>query len=235
MALVKLNWLRRRKFWLLVLVGLAIVGLISLLPTQEWSSAIDGWLKSLGFWAFPAFIGLYVTLTVCGIPSIVMMLLAGTLFGLPSGILFVSVADTLGAAACYGVGRTFARQRIKEWIEQNPNFAQLDHAVAQKGWKIILFSRLSPIIPSNILNYGFSLTRVNFWEYLFFTWLGMLPVIGMYVYLGYFGMNAIGDSGEPSSLALQTGGLVATIAVAVYTTRIARSVLSPSDKRQSNS
>ncbi|GAB4386507.1 MAG: hypothetical protein Kow00121_53260 [Elainellaceae cyanobacterium] len=195
---------------------------------------IDDWLKSLGFWAFPAFVGLYAVLSVLGIPNIILMLLAGTLFGLPIGVLLVSIADTIGAAACYGVGRTIARQRIKRWMAKNPNFAQLDHAVAEKGWKIILFSRLSPIIPSNILNYGFSCTKINFWQYLFFTWLGMLPIIGLYVYLGYFGMNMMGSSREAGSIALQTGGLVATIAVAVYTTRLAKSALSPTENQQKN-
>jgi hypothetical protein len=49
-------------------------------------------------------------------PNILLILVAGTLFGLLQGILAVSIADTLGAIACFWVGRTIARDRIKRWM-----------------------------------------------------------------------------------------------------------------------
>ncbi|NJM85526.1 MAG: VTT domain-containing protein [Leptolyngbyaceae cyanobacterium RM2_2_21] len=103
---------------------------------------------------------------------------------------------------------------------------RLDQAVAQKGWKILLLSRLAPVIPSNILNYGFSLTQVKFWQYLVCTWLGMLPVLSFYVYIGYFGISLLGRNTQPGVLALQAGGLVAAIAAALYATHLAQAALS---------
>lgn len=227
-------WLRRNKFLLLILAGVLIAILLatSTLPLKEWSVGLNEWLRSLGWWAVPAFIVIYVLASVVGLPNIALILVAGTVFGLVVGIASVSVADTLGAVVCFGLGRTVARKRVKKLMQRYPTFGQLDRAIAKKGWKILLLSRLSPIIPSNVLNYGFSCTKVNFWQYFFFTWLGMIPVIALYVYIGYFGTSIIGGENSPRSLILQGGGLLATAGVAIYTTRLAKTVLSQAENEK---
>jgi uncharacterized membrane protein YdjX (TVP38/TMEM64 family) len=40
---------------------------------------------------------------------------------------------------------------------------------------------LHPLFPFNLLNYGFGLTRVPFWTYVFWSWLCMLPGTALYV------------------------------------------------------
>ena len=224
---MKTSWLRSRKFWLLVLGGILIAVLGSQLPLQIWFISLRNWLATLGSWAMPAFILLYLVATILGLPNILLILISGSLFGLVKGIVAASIADTLGAIACYLLGRTIARERIKKWIHQNPNLSQLDRAVGKKGWKILLLTRLSPLVPSNILNYGFSCTKVNFWQYCFFSWLGMLPVIGLYVYLGSFGVRLLQEGLTPGKLALQSVGALLAIAAAFYTTRLTRKALTP--------
>jgi uncharacterized membrane protein YdjX (TVP38/TMEM64 family) len=224
--LMKKNWLAQH--WKkLVIVALAFVTVyigLKFLPLQDWLTHIKDWLTQLGVWAIPTFILIYILATVAGLPVVLLMLIAGTLFGLIEGTLSVSIADTLGAAACFFLGRTVGRERIKQWMVKRPQFTQLDKAVARKGWKIVLLSRLSPLLPSNILNYGFSLTKVNFWQYLFFTWLGMLPVIALYVYLGAFGGGLLSGGGN-GKLVFQILGLLVTIGGVVYTTRLAKKTI----------
>lgn len=221
----RFSWLRSRRFWLFLLGIVLFIGLGKILPIQTWLGDIRDWLATLGFWAMPAFILVYLVATVIGLPNIVLILIAGTLFGLVEGIIAVSIADTLGAIACFGVGRTLARKRIKQWMKKHPQFAQLDRAVNRKGWKILLLTRLSPLVPSNILNYGFSCTKVNFWQYCFFSWLGMLPIIGLYVYLGAFGTSLVRGGLTPGKLAFQGVGLGVTILAAIYTTHLAKKSL----------
>lgn len=225
---MKTKWLRSRRVWLFILVGVGISLLGSTLPLKDWFIDVRGWLVSLGPWAMPAFILLYLVATVVGLPNILLILLAGTVFGLGKGIVSVSIADTLGAIVCFLLGRTIARQRIKKWISKRPHLVELDRAMGKKGWKILLLTRLSPMVPSNVLNYGFSCTKVNFWQYCFFSWLGMLPVIALYVYLGSFGVALLQDGFTPQKLALQSVGLVLAIGAAIYTTRVARKALTPS-------
>lgn len=220
-----MGWLRSKKVWLFALVGILIAVLGSILPIQEWVFATRNWLITLGFWAMPAFILIYLLATIFGLPNIVLILIAGTLFDLVKAVILVSLADTLGAIACFLIGRTFARQSVKRWMNKQQHLAQLDHAVAQKGWKILLLTRLSPLVPSNVLNYGFSCTKVKFWQYCFFSWLGMLPVIILYVYLGSFSTFVFSDKLTPSKLMLQSLGLLVTIGTALYTTQFARKAL----------
>lgn len=211
----------------MILVGVLIVLLGSALPLQAWLAAMKGWLVTLGPSAMPAFVLIYLLATVLGLPNLLLILIAGTVFGLLRGIAVVSIADTLGAIACFLVGRTIARQRIKKWISKRPQFARLDQAVGKKGWKILLLTRLSPLVPSNVLNYGFSCTKVNFWQYCFYSWLGMLPVISLYVYLGSVGMSMFQGGLTPPKLALQSGGAVLAVGAAVYTTKMAQKALNP--------
>lgn len=224
---MKLDWLRNRKFWLFVLIGILIALISSKLPLIQWFSELKDRLAMLGVWAMPAYMLIYLLATIFGLPNILLILVAGSLFGLVKGIIAASIADTLGAIACFFLGRTIARQQIKKWIAKHPNFAQLDRAVAKKGWKILLLSRLSPLVPSNLLNYGFSCTKVNFWQYTFFSWLGMLPVITLYVYLGSFGVRLLTDGLTLGKLALQSVGLLLALGAGIYTTRLTREALTP--------
>ncbi|MGL5831859.1 MAG: TVP38/TMEM64 family protein [Waterburya sp.] len=205
---------------------------------QEWLFQANHWLSSLGYLAYPAFIGIYLSATLVGLPAIFLFLAAGSLFGFVPGLILVSLADTLSVAICYQLGRTVARKKVSEWIAQRPHWGELDRAVARKGWKIVFLTRLSPIVPSNVLNYGFSLTRINFWQYLFVSWLAMLPVIALYVYLASVGTNLLsGNNDDPRQITASIIGLVTALMAIAYTTKLMYGTLKqkPTQSPQSNS
>lgn len=223
---MKMGWLKSKTFWLLVLSGVLIAVLSKLLPLDAWAGGLRGWLSTLGPNAMPAFIAVYLLASIFGLPNILLIVLAGTLFGFFNGIISASIADTLGAVACFLLGRTIARKWVESHIKQHSSFAQIDQAIQNKGWKILLLTRLSPLVPSNVLNYGFSCTNVNFWQYSFFSWLGMLPVIVVYIYLGSFGMSLLKPELSPGKMVLQAIGLLLTISAALYITRTLKRSLS---------
>ncbi|MGF1587834.1 MAG: TVP38/TMEM64 family protein [Pleurocapsa sp.] len=192
---------------------------------HEWLFQAHHWLSSLGYLAYPAFISIYLLATLVGLPAIFLFLAAGSLFGFIPGLLLVSVADTLSVAVCYLLGRTVARKKVSEWISQRPHWGEFDRAVARKGWKIVFLTRLSPIVPSNILNYGFSLTRINFWQYLFVSWLAMLPVIALYVYLASVGTNLLSGSDDPKQITASVIGLITALMAIAYTTKLMHGTL----------
>lgn len=220
------NWLRSKTFWLILTTVAGFLLLVSFLPVGDWLTIVKDWLKTLGPWAMPMYIGVYLLAAIAGLPNILLILGAGTLFGFLQGIFAASVADTGSIAVCYLLGRTIARSQIKKIISKDSRFVQLDKALAKKGWKVVLLTRLSPVLPSSVLNYGFSLTKVNFWQYLFFSWLGMIPVIGLYVYVGAFGANLTDPERNPGGIILQVIGLAVTIGLVIYTTRMAKRILS---------
>ena len=160
------------------------------------------------------------------VPGSVLTLGAGAVFGVALGSVYVSISATLGATAAFLVGRYLARDVIARKIERNDKFAAIDRAVAEEGWKIVLLTRLSPVFPFTLLNYAFGLTRVKLSHYVLASWIGMIPGTVMYVYLGSLVNVGAGHRRRTTGEWVLYGvGLLATVTVTVFVTRLARKVL----------
>ena len=188
-------------------------------------AALD-WIGKLGPWGPVIFVGLYVVATVLFVPGSVLTLGAGAVFGVALGSVCVSISATLGATAAFLVGRYLARDAIARKIEKNEKFATIDRAVADEGWKIVLLTRLSPVFPFTLLNYAFGLTRVKLSHYVLASWIGMIPGTVMYVYLGSLVNVGAGHRQRTTGEWVLYGvGLLATVTVTVFVTRLARKAL----------
>src|SRR5262249_6857951 len=141
------------------------------------------------------------------------------------GCIYTSIGATLGATAAFLVGRYLARGWVAKRIEGNATFSAIDRAVADEGWKIVGLTRLSPVFPFNLLNYGFGVTRVKLRDYVLASWIGMMPGTILYVYLGSLARAAGDRTRTPAEWALYGVGLIATILVTITITRIARKAL----------
>jgi uncharacterized membrane protein YdjX (TVP38/TMEM64 family) len=142
------------------------------------------------------------------------------------GSICVSISATLGATAAFLVGRYLARDAIARKIERNEKFAAIDRAVADEGWKIVFLTRLSPVFPFTLLNYAFGLTRVKLGHYVLASWIGMMPGTVMYVYLGSLVNVGAGHRQRTTGEWVLYGvGLLATVVVTVFVTRLARKAL----------
>ena len=155
---------------------------------------------------------------------------AGLLFGVLQGTLLVSISSISGATIAFLIGRYLARGWVAGKIQGNQKFEAIDVAVAQEGWKIVGLTRLSPLFPFNLLNYAFGLTQVSLKDYFLASWIGMLPGTVMYVYIGSLaGDLATLVSGElsrtPAEWAFLGVGLIATVVLTLYLTRIAQRAL----------
>jgi pyruvate/2-oxoglutarate dehydrogenase complex dihydrolipoamide dehydrogenase (E3) component/uncharacterized membrane protein YdjX (TVP38/TMEM64 family) len=213
--------------WLVYLgLVLAIVAALRYLPVEQILKAALAWVGRLGPWGPVIFIGIYIVAAVLFVPGSVLTLGAGAIFGVVLGSVCVSISATLGATAAFLVGRYLARDAIARKIERNEKFAAIDRAVADEGWKIVLLTRLSPVFPFTLLNYAFGLTRVKLSHYVLASWIGMMPGTVMYVYLG--SLVAVGAAHRMRTVGewvLYGVGLLATVAVTVFVTRLARRAL----------
>ena len=188
------------------------------------------WVNGLGALGGVVFIGIYILATLAFLPAAVLTLGAGVIFGVIWGSLYVFIGATLGAVAAFLVGRYVARGWVKEKISSYKKFANIDQAVSKEGLKIVFLIRLSPLFPFNLLNYALGVTSVSFKDY-FLASFGMIPGTIMYVYLGHLAgdLALIGNKSQPDNMILhwviQIIGLIATIAVTVYVTKIAKKAL----------
>lgn len=219
------------KKYILALLAVAVISAIFLLDTKTLLSSALTWIESLGFWGPAIFILIYIVATVFLIPGSLLTLGAGAIFGLALGSVYVSIASTLGATSAFLVGRYFARKWVAAKIEGNEKFKAIDEAVAGEGWKIVGLTRLSPAFPFTLLNYAYGLTKVRLRDFFFASWIGMMPGTLMYVYLGAAAgsLASLGGSAEhkktPTEWALYGVGLLATVVVTVYVTKLARKAL----------
>ncbi|MDE2489780.1 MAG: TVP38/TMEM64 family protein, partial [Elusimicrobia bacterium] len=147
-------------------------------------AAALAWTAAAGPAGWAAYVGLYVLACVAFLPGSVLTLGAGAAFGLWTGFLLVSAGSTLGACASFLVGRYFLRDWVSKKLQAVPVFAAIAAAVGQEGGKVVFLTRLSPVLPFNLLNYGYGLTEVGLGEYALASWLGMMPGTFLYVYLG---------------------------------------------------
>jgi uncharacterized membrane protein YdjX (TVP38/TMEM64 family) len=222
-----------RAYWRYALLALAIAALVMaarFFPLPVWLETLNEWMTGLGVLGMVAFALVYAAWTVLLLPGSILTLAGGASFGLLRGFITVWLGATLGAALAFLVARHFARKRVEDFVERKPSFSAIDKAVAREGFKIVLLTRLSPVFPFNFQNYAYGLTSIGFFPYLFASWVGMIPGTFLYVYLGTLGKSGLeAASGAESvatlKLAVQGAGLLATLAVTVLVTRIARRAL----------
>lgn len=165
---------------LLALV-IAILVLARFLGIADKLGALRDWIKDLGPLGPVVFIIIYVAAVVAALPASPFSVAAAALFGSVWGIIFINIGATLGAALAFLVGRYFARDAVVNWLGRNEKFRRLDRLTEVHGAIIVALTRLVPIFPFNLLNYGFGLTRVPFWTYVFWTWLCIIPGTVLYV------------------------------------------------------
>lgn len=204
------------------------------LGALEWIQArlLDAlkWIQDLGPVGAIAFIIIYIMATVAFLPGSILTLGAGVVFGVIFGSIYVFVGASIGATAAFLVGRYIARDWVARKIAGNENFKAIDEAVGREGFKIVLLTRLSPLFPFNLLNYAYGVTGVGLKDYVLGS-IGMLPGTIMYVYIGSLAGNlaTIGTGEQPTNPAVQWAiriiGFIATVAVTLYVTRLARKAL----------
>ncbi len=223
-------------------IGLAVMIVsmlvaVLLLPVTEWLTLGIAWIETHPTLAWIAYVATYIVATVLVIPASILTLAAGFVFGLPLGVVLVSIGSVLGASAAFLVGRFFARDWVAKRIAGLPRFRALDRATRHEGFVIVFLTRLSPLFPFNLINYGLALTSVRFRDYFLASWIGMLPVTILYVYIG----SVAKDLTELTSGGVQGGvvgrvllfvGLAATVLLTIVITRKATRTLAQHLERE---
>jgi uncharacterized membrane protein YdjX (TVP38/TMEM64 family) len=205
---------------------LALVAAFRFFHLQDLLKQALDWIGRLGSWGPVTFVATYILAAVFFIPASALTLGAGALFDVALGSVLVSIGSTLGATCAFLVSRYIARDAITRKIRGNARFAAIDKAVAEQGWKIVFLTRLSPVFPFTLLNYAFGLTRVKLGHYVLASWIGMMPGTLMYVYLGSLAHVSAGQHHRTTGeWVLYAVGLLTTVVVTVFVTRLARQAL----------
>ena len=160
---------------------LALIVIARVFNLGEHLGELRGWILSLGALGPFVYVFIYTAAVVLALPGSVITILAGVLFGSVIGIATVSVGSTLGATLAFLISRHIARDAVAERFSKNEKFHRLDQMTQDHGSIIIAITRLVPLFPFNLLNYGFGLTKVPLRTYVFWSWICMFPGTVLFV------------------------------------------------------
>lgn len=172
----------------------------------------------------------YIPASVFFFPAALLTLAGGFTFGVAKTLVAVSLGSTVGATSAFLAGRTLLRGLIEHKVAGDARFRTLDAAVAEQGFKIVMLTRLSPVLPFNLLNYAFGLTRVRLRDFVLASWIGMFPGTVLYVSVGSAAKSlsdilAGRSEGGGAQKVMFGVGLIATLVVTVLMARIAKKAL----------
>lgn len=169
-----------------VLLSGAVVALTSRVDPAAWLTA-DGLRAALGVGTWYAPLG-YVATLVAGIflpvPKIVLLGLAGVLFGPWQGFVWAWTGQTLGMTAMFLVARSGLRGLARQLLHDRfAHVRRLDAQIATHGMRVVALLRLFYFMGTP-LTVMLSTTRVRLGQYVAGTALGVIPAVALAVVSG---------------------------------------------------
>lgn len=141
---------------------------------------LGGLLDATGWWGPAVFTLVEAASIVLFVPASIPIVVGAGLFGPSWGFFCGWVGAVLGAGAAFFLGRVLGRAFVASLI--GDRLRRFDDAIERHGFTTVLYLRLlnSPFTP---LNYGLSLTKVRFRDYLLGTALGVAVSVFVLTFL----------------------------------------------------
>lgn len=158
------------------------------------SEGVRDAVDDLGPAAPLVFIALSAALTVACVPGPLLAGASGLLFGTALGTPTAIVSATLGATAAALISRRFGASALDELSGRR--VTALQDWIAARGFLAVLYARILPAVPYNLVNYAAGLTRVPLAVFAAATAVGCAPRAFAYVALG----GSLDDLGSPEAI-----------------------------------
>ena len=142
---------------------------------------VEGFVGTWGPWSAVGSIVLMVLHSFVPLPSEIIALANGILFGALWGVVVTWVGAMLGAVLAFGFARWLGRPFIR-WAVSGTRWRRIEALTAKPS--SLLLVRLVPVISFNLINYAAGLMGVSWWTFLWTTALGILPLTIAMVLLG---------------------------------------------------
>lgn len=136
-----------------VVVGVAVTFGVLGGPT---STGLEDAVRQAGPAAPVAYVVLYAVLTVLLVPGSVLTIVGGVVFGTALGTGLTVVGASLGSAAAYLIGRRLGREQVGRLAGNR--MGAINTWLERRGFVAVLYARLLPVVPFNVLNYAASVT-----------------------------------------------------------------------------
>lgn len=165
-----------------ILAAIVILVAVAVLVPLPTALQLRDWATSVGPWFPLAFFAAHVVMTVFPFPRTAFTLAAGLLFGPLLGIPIAVAASTLSAVIALLLVRTAGWQFAR--LMRHPRIDAVDSRLRERGWPVVLATRMIPAVPFSVLNYAAGASSVRVLPYTLATLVGVLPGTAAIVILG---------------------------------------------------
>lgn len=167
---------------------------------------VRAWTADAGLRGAVVYLAAYVLAVQALVPRPALNIAGGLLFGLAAGVLLALAGGVLAAVVQFAVARHVAGDALSRRLPERVR-NQLEGLVGWRALMAVVQLRLIPVIPYQMVNYGFGLTGLRAAPFAVGTALGSLPATAAMVLVGTGGS----DLGLP--VAVATGAAAALLAL----------------------
>jgi len=132
------------------------------------------------WWALPAYVGLYFTLTTAFFPGLLFHLAAGATWGFPFAAVTNVVVMNTAATLQFWMARKLGRQRVAALLRRY-GLLKLDSGAKRHGIRAMIAIRALPL-PSMLVNASAGVSGITYRDFAVGTALGALPYILIYTW-----------------------------------------------------
>ncbi len=204
-----------------LLVLAAVVGLSGAASADGLRDEVD----RAGAWAPIAFVLAGSLLTLVLFPGPLTAGASGLLFGTAVGTPITITTFVVGGVLAFSLGRWWAHDAVEHLVEDRPRLRALRQWVGARGFLSVLYARIAPGVPYNLVNYAAGLTPVALRSFVAATAIGCAPRAFAYTALG----GSLDDLGSPEAIV----AIAVLVVMAVAGVLLARRDLSASARSRS--
>lgn len=163
-------------------------------PSPPLMQELASWLSSYPLLAPLLFVLLYGCAVVLFMPGALFCMLGGALFGTWLGALLSIAGASAGAAAAFLIARYLAAGLVENHLGNT--LQRLKRGVEREGWRFVALVRLIPVVPYDLSNYAFGLSRIPLAQFTAANAICLAPRICVYAYIGHSGIELLGKEGD---------------------------------------
>lgn len=138
---------------------------------------------NFGAMGYLIFTGLIAASIVLPMPSTVVAIGGGYVYGLSIGTILILIGTIIGATINFYLVRIFGEPLLEKVVSKK-NYLHFNHLFKKRGAKFVLLSYALPIFPADSLNFLLGLTNIRYAAFLGILILGSIPRTLITVSLG---------------------------------------------------
>ena len=149
-------------------------------------------IQSFGVLAPIIYVLLFAFLPVFFFPVPILAVAGGLAFGFVEGSLLTLLGAGINCYIMFIMSRKFGREYVRNLLKKKLSPKQHDRIFNVSDDKLMMslvILRLIPLVPYNLINYGYGLTNISLSKYMIASVLGIVPGTVVFLYFGASSSN----------------------------------------------